>query len=142
MLGKVQRFAVCTRYIESLHRCLATKTASEPKTKVRAPKKVTPVQEKEVYQHFNTPTRKAALNYPEEFFIKKRSKVPNSFYIADKLAALEIVKELQKDLPENKMIMEINPGIGLLTQLLIEETKNDLFLYEQDKNLFYKMAVS
>jgi hypothetical protein len=26
--------------------------------------------------------------------------------------------------------------------LLIEETKNDLFLYEQDKNLFYKMAVS
>lgn len=139
---KAWKVLVRTRHLDSCYRVLSTSTINEVKAKVKVPRRKTQIQERETYQHFSLKGKNEALHFPESFFIKKKSKIPDNFYIADKLAALKIINELKKDLPEDKLIMEVNPGIGLLTQMLIDETKNDIFLYESEELLFYKVAVS
>lgn len=128
-----------SRYLETFHRLLSTKAAKETKLLKR---KGTAITEKEVYKYYNIADRKVAHSFPDTFFVKKRGKTPDNFYIASNLAASTIAKSLKKELPPDKLIMEINPGIGLLTEKLITETDNDLFLYEAHEQLFDKLAVS
>jgi len=127
-----------SRHLEIFHRLLSTKVANE----LKSPKRKSPVTGKEVYKYYNYPERKIAHSFPETFFVKKRGKTPDNFYIASNIAASTIANSLKKDLPADKLIMEVNPGIGLLTEKLITETNNDLFLYEAHEHLFDKLAVS
>lgn len=100
------------------------------------------LESSEVYKHFNNEERKKALEFPEGHFKKKRKTMSQEFYVADKLGAFKIIKHLKKNLPKEKPVIEINPGVGILTQLLINETSNDLFLYELDENLLSNLNVS
>lgn len=127
------------RHLEIYHRLLSIKAAKELKLPKR---KSTAITEKEVYKYYNYADRKVAHSFPETFFVKKRGKTPDNFYVASNLAASTIANSIKKDLPADKLIMEINPGIGLLTEKLITETDNDLFLYEAHEQLFDKLAVS
>lgn len=127
-----------SRHLEVFHRLLSTKAAKE----IKLPKRKSTKTENEVYKYFNYPERKLAHSFPETFFVKKRGKTPDNFYIASNVAASTIADSLKKDLQADKLIMEINPGIGLLTEKLIKETDNDLFLYEAHEQLFDKLAVS
>ncbi|KAG5684931.1 hypothetical protein PVAND_014139 [Polypedilum vanderplanki] len=139
MLRKTERLFIFTRNFNNIYRCLSTETISETKKKVKSLKKKKSIEEKKIYKYFD---KKIVQEYPEELFVKKKNnkKVDDNFYIANEKAARIIFNELVKDLPKNKLLIEINPGIGLLTQLLIDETKNDLFLFEQKEDLFHKTA--
>lgn len=141
MLRKARAFnLLAVKYLDRYHRLASTKT-SGLLLKVQKKKNLT-ITEKEVYKFFSTPDRKVAQNFPVAFFTKKRGKSPDNFYIAHKSAANSIFKAMKKDLPADKLIMEVNPGIGLLTQKFIDETNNELFLYESHEELFDKLAVS
>jgi hypothetical protein len=105
-------------------------------------KKIIPIVQKDVLKHFRHPDREIALEYPPTILVKSKKKIEGGLYIADKYAVDPIFDEVTKDLPPDKPIFEINPGLGLLTERLIKETKNLLVLCEPDKICFEKMRVS
>lgn len=59
----------------------------------------------------------------------------------DSVASI-IADILKKDLKPNKPIIEINPGPGLLTKHLINETENTLMLYEPNEAFYSELSVS
>ena len=50
--------------------------------------------------------------------------------ILDREASKQLVKALKQDLKKDDLIAEINPGVGVLTDRLIEDTNNNLLLFE------------
>jgi hypothetical protein len=70
------------------------------------------ITEKEVYKYFSSPDKRVAHNYPETFFVKKRIKTPDNFYIADNEAANIVAKYMKENLPADKLIMEVNQELG------------------------------
>lgn len=144
MLRRVGTLCFYTpKHIETCHRLFSTKTSKDKNLfDIKVPKKRSlTIKEKDVYKFFASPEKKVAHNFPESFFVKKRGKTPDNFYLAHKEAANIISKVMTNELPKDKLIMEVNPGIGLLTQKLIDETDNDLFLYEANEEMFDKLAV-
>ncbi|XP_019554065.3 dimethyladenosine transferase 2, mitochondrial [Aedes albopictus] len=62
----------------------------------------------------------------------KRTQTTDRFYVASPERAKEIAKLLTDDLEPDGLLVEVNPGMGLLTKELLEKTDN-LFLYEADE---------
>lgn len=146
MFIKLSRNCIIKRFITNHHRLLSSsKILNEGAQSISRKNKNKPESvkvSKDVVKHFDTPYRSAAFDFPKSLMLKKRKKSNDVFYVADKLAASKIIKEFKKDLPANKPILEINPGIGLLTKYLIQDTPNDLFLYENDASMYDELLVS
>lgn len=85
---------------------------------------------KSVLAYFDVPERRDVLKrFPEEF-IKRKKTVSDGFYLACNDTARMIADALMKDLPPNRTLIEVNPGLGLVTEHLINEKPNKLVLYE------------
>lgn len=79
--------------------------------------------------------------FPESLLRIKRN--PDiSLYLASEGSARIIADVLTKNLQKEKPLLEINPGLGLLTKLLINETENDLLLYESEPHFHPELKVS
>jgi hypothetical protein len=101
-----------------------------------------PIQgHKDVINHFSHPDKQIALNYPPELLKRYNKKNSiESFYLSDKSAVDIIFEALMKDLGDRDLY-EVNPGLGLLTDKLINGTNNKLTLFESDKRLKEQLEV-
>lgn len=67
--------------------------------------------------------------------LQQGSKGKNRHYIMDRHVAAMLVNYLKQDLGENDIIVEISPGLGLLTDTLLVETTNTVIAYEPNNSL-------
>lgn len=75
---------------------------------------------------------------PEYFQIKdklpksllKKFKSPESMYLINKQTAKHITKALESHLDKDCSIIEVNPGLGILTNELLQCQKNRIYIYE------------
>lgn len=152
MLNKVHSLKILLKS-QSIYRTLCTKALRDEaaeKIPVAKRKKMAKAAEpgsvvnKEMRNHFERSARKDILTtFPESLLKSKpKSRTPTGFYQTCKKTARTIFDELQKDLPEDRPVLESNPGNGYLTQHLIQSLKNDLYLYEQDSYFYPQVAVS
>jgi hypothetical protein len=142
MLRKVNSTGTYARYFNNFNRCLSTINKCEPQQPPQEPRKPKPLRDRKTFQYFNHPDRSDALRYPEILFKRRTIKKLEQFYVADNSGATIINEELKKNLPDDKPLMEVNCGVGLLTKKLLNETKNDLYLYESEKDLLENLTVS
>lgn len=129
----------------SHHRYLSSSVAElpvDPPKKRKREKKVEPQVQKDVAKHFSQAGRQLALKYPPAILARSKKKDVDGFYIADQYGADKAFEVITKDLPDDKPIYEVNPGLGMLSKRLINETKNKLILCEPDKFCFERMKVS
>lgn len=132
--------------ISDKFRRLLSSTANElliekPKKQKRE-KYLDPTIQKDLYKHFNQINRQNALEYPPEILAKTKKKTIDGFYIADSHGADMVFEAVTKNLSSEKPLLEVNPGLGMLTKRLLAETENKLLLCEPDKFCFDKITVS
>lgn len=87
----------------------------------------------DVRRHFCTPDLESILRTFPAKFMRKKYRYPEHFYIADPMGARQIADHLlgEYDRHVNQPLIEVNPGPGLLTQLLHDSGRvRDLRLYE------------
>lgn len=89
----------------------------------------------DVRRHFCTPELESIVRTFPAKFLRKQQRSPEHFYIANPLAASQIEPLLLDGLEDNRPLIEVNPGPGLLTQRLIDSGRvRDLRLYEANRN--------
>lgn len=84
-------------------------------------------------QFFKSDELKTIVNKFPEKFLRKKYKVPGQLYIAHPSAAQCIAPHLTAGIPTDMPVIEVNPGLGLLTQELIDHGLSNLRLYESAK---------
>lgn len=115
----------------------------EPVKKKNTRKKSTEIKRsKEITAYFDTPERQHILNSYPEAMLRKKSKIPSDLYNTSPEAARIIVDHLKEDLPPERPILEVFPGEGHITKLLINETPNKLALYEPEMKFHKNLEVS
>lgn len=148
MLTKLDKLRTLRRIIGIHHRYYSAQISTddlEDAVKIKAPRKprrkVSDDQQsnsdnlkmsRDMRQHFSIVEKKFVLSSYPESLLKKKTKLPTGLYNTCPNIARAIVDEVKKDLPEDRPILEVNPGTGTITNLLLRETKNDLFLYEPE----------
>lgn len=97
---------------------------------------------KQIISYFDEPEKRFVLNSFPEKVLQKIRKNPDGLYIANDETARVIANALGKDLNPNKLIVEANPGVGLLTKHLLNKTENDVLLYEPKEHFHRHLNVS
>lgn len=97
---------------------------------------------KEILAHFNVPDRQFVLKSFAADLLKKRRMVVQGLYIADRDTAEVIGNNVLKNLRPDQSLMEMNPGLGLVTKRLLNESENDLLLYEPSTDFHPRLKVS
>jgi dimethyladenosine transferase 2, mitochondrial len=90
--------------------------------------------EKEILKYFSAPERLAALKYPDTIMKRSKKKKIEHLYVGDEETAQKIANILTDNLPRDLQLIEVNPGVGMLTKHLAQ-TENKLFLYENNDSL-------
>ena len=110
--------------------------------KVKSDAAFPPKIPKEIISHFDVPEKRFVLNSFPEKILQRNRKDPDGLYIASEETARIIANVLEKDLNPNKLIVEANPGTGLLTKHLLNKTENDILLYEPKEHFHRHLNVS
>lgn len=71
----------------------------------------------------------------------RKYKSPESMYLINKKTAKDIVSTIQNHL-NNSPIIEVNPGLGLITKHLLNCQKNHIYLYESSNYFSQHLHVS
>ena len=104
-----------------------------PKPKMKRKSSTEPRISKDIQSYFNNKEREFVLKKFPEKFLRKKIKTPENLYICDEECAEIIADYITKSDGNNKPVIEINPGIGMLTKHLLQKTNNDLMLYENNE---------
>lgn len=95
----------------------------------------------DIRKHFVTPKLQELLQkFPEKIVRKKISSIEH-LYIADPLGAEIISEHILKNYNKNIPFLEVNPGVGLLTELLINKGVHDLRLFEVNSEFMQSLKV-
>ncbi|EAA00845.4 AGAP001720-PA [Anopheles gambiae str. PEST] len=89
---------------------------------------------KHVLEYFQTtPGMDASVlkQFPPSI-LRKSSLSTERFYLANRTTAARIADVLTQDLPADRLLVEVNPGPGLLTEQLLQRNVQNLRLYETD----------
>ncbi|XP_050091458.1 dimethyladenosine transferase 2, mitochondrial, partial [Anopheles aquasalis] len=125
------------------HRSLATKVLKENTKAARAKKSRTvdsaagttvadPVTvPKDVQDYFQSRDASVLSLFPPNL-LRKCSQNTERFYVADRSTALQVADILTRDLPTDRLLVEVNPGPGLLTTELLKQHKQNLRVYETE----------
>jgi dimethyladenosine transferase 2 len=114
----------------------------EVKPKPRKRSKSTEMRiSKDIQEHFRTPEQVDILRKFPEKLLRKKIKTPEHLYIADPNTAKIISKYLIQDVVKEKPFLEINPGLGLLTKELLDNTENKILLFEAEEKFAASMKV-
>lgn len=143
MLRKSSNILVTSRFFINYQRQLATAVKAERKKRAKKDSDELNVQ-KDILKYYSENAEKSvALQYPDTILRKfNKKKKLDGLYIADALGIDKIFNAITKNLPDDMPIIEANPGIGILTRKLMNETKNPLILFEPDKIMYDKLKVS
>lgn len=141
MLFKSWEQLLAIRRFGGLYRTLVTDVKVEndavpPKRKYQR-RKQSEKRSKDMLAYFDTPERKSVLELYPDNMLRKKSKIPDALYNTSETAARTIVDHLIKDLPPERPLLEVFPGRGAITKLLLKETENPLILYEPE-DIFHK----
>ncbi|CAO1431609.1 unnamed protein product [Diamesa hyperborea] len=88
---------------------------------------------KDIQSYFNNEEREFVLKQFPDKLLRKKVKTPENLYICDEVCAELIANYITKSDGKDKPIIEINPGLGMLSKHLLKKTKNDLMLYENNE---------
>lgn len=141
----IKQLLKASRQISFLNRKLVTKPSDDIHTtqttlrlkagrkKIEDPQDLNVKASKEILKHFDEPNCKYILScFPEKLLKKKKN--PDDLYISNEKTALTIANVLKEGLAPDKTLIEVNPGLGLLTTHLIKETPNDLLIFEPNEH--------
>jgi hypothetical protein len=144
MLIKIQNMKISNKIL-TICRSLSTKALDEVsrleelskiplKNTSKSPKVEKPEKtlNKDIKKYFENKMRSEVLSTYPVSLIKKKWSFPTGFYVTCKKTGREIADILLQDLPEHRPILEANPGNGLITNHLLKNCNNDLFLYEPE----------
>lgn len=148
MLSKSHLRLLFTKRVCGIYRTLVTETNVEenvePVKKKTARKKPTELQKrsKDIMSYFNTPERQHVLNNFPESMLRRKTKIPEDLYCTSESVARKIVDHLKQDLPPERPVLEVFPGEGHVTKLLLNETQNKLILYEPEGKFHKNLEVN
>lgn len=97
---------------------------------------------KEMQTYFDSLNMTSSLMKLPQTALKRRNRLPESFYIANEETAEKVAEEVLKDLDKDQTLIEANPGLGFLTERLFEGCSNKMILYEPAKGLHSHLEVS
>jgi hypothetical protein len=152
MLIKIQSIKFTCNFL-TICRSASTQPLKEDKVLLRVKKKLeknekprkssgTPSFPKDMQKYFETNMRKNVLTTYPENLLKKKNLLPTGSYLTCKKTARIIADELLKNLPAGLPILEANPGTGLITSQLLENSTNPIFLYEPESYFYNDVMVS
>ena len=104
-----------------------------PKPRKKRKSSTEPRISKDIQSYFNNKEREFVLNQFPDKLLRKKVKTPENLYICDEGCAELIADYITKSDGNDKPIIEINPGLGLLSKHLLKRTKSDLMLYENNE---------
>ncbi|XP_063367717.1 dimethyladenosine transferase 2, mitochondrial [Cydia amplana] len=81
----------------------------------------------------NTPEYAGIRNQIPKFLLRKY-KAPESMYLINEGTAKEIVQAVKKNLIIHSPIVEVNPGLGILSKELLQCQKTHLYMYESSSH--------
>lgn len=133
--------------LHSIYRYASTKALKDEKIpfniKKRAVKSPNPACSKEMQKYFESNMRKEVLTTYPEGLLRKKSAAPTGCYLTCKKSARIVADELLRDLPPKLPIIEVNPGNGMITDHILQNTKkNPIFLYEPESYFYSIVLVS
>lgn len=96
---------------------------------------------KEIQAYFGESSNEDVLKYFPDKLLKRKLRPPEGLYIATEDCARTVADILKKDLRPDQPILEVNPGMGVLSNKLIKETENDLLLFEPTEALNLNLEV-
>lgn len=136
--------------VRSSHRTVVSQVKNEGFTNSEVPakgkKKRMPATasklSNEIKSYFSPHHREYILEKFPEKLLRRKTKTPESLYIVNEDSAKKIVQHLKANIASDKLLIEVNPGIGLLTKHLLNETSNDLLLYESNDSFIPELNVS
>lgn len=96
---------------------------------------------KDIYDYVNSKdSLKRKLPDIPSRLLSKRIKSPEGIYLIDSDVAEEVFDIMRSDLlPSHNHIIEVNPGLGLLTQKLLAAKIRKLRLFEADQQFFVNL---
>lgn len=75
---------------------------------------------KDLLKHFDNADRKVAFEYPENILKKfNKKKKLDGLYLADNIGVDKIFDVITKNLPDDKPIIEVNPGEELFSSSIL-----------------------
>lgn len=109
--------------------------------KKRTPKAAHNVPE-DIRKHFSTPELQQLLTQFPDKVVRKKIQAIDHLYIADPIGAQMILKHVLKNFNRKIPFVEVNPGVGLLTELLLQQDVPDLRLFEVNADFIPSLTVS
>uniref|UniRef100_A0A182MR20 Dimethyladenosine transferase 2, mitochondrial n=1 Tax=Anopheles culicifacies TaxID=139723 RepID=A0A182MR20_9DIPT len=99
---------------------------------------------KDVLEHFQTAEGMDAsvLRHFPPSILRKSSLNTERFYVANQETAEQIATVITKDLPPDRLLVEVNPGPGLLTEQIMKRNVTNLRLYETEPSFEMRLQSS
>ena len=88
---------------------------------------------KDIQSYFSNKEREFVLKQFPDKLLRKKIKTPENLYICDEGCAELIANYITKSDGYDKPVIEVNPGLGMLSKHLLKRTTNDLMLYENNE---------
>ncbi|XP_058056146.1 dimethyladenosine transferase 2, mitochondrial [Anopheles bellator] len=137
--------SICRRVFQrpaTAHRTVSSDAGSErPKTiRSRKTRSVVPatgssnepcVVPKDVQEYFQSKDAPILDLFPATI-LRKGNQTTERFYVADRSTARHIADVITRDLPEERLLLEVNPGPGLLTEQIFQRRSQNVQFFETD----------
>lgn len=92
--------------------------------------------------YFNKADREGLLKSMPAKLLKKKIKSPPALYLASSATARIIADALKENLAPGQSLIEVNPGLGLISKHLAKEVDNDIQLFEPYEGFHANLLVT
>uniref|UniRef100_A0A4Y0BNV8 rRNA adenine N(6)-methyltransferase n=1 Tax=Anopheles funestus TaxID=62324 RepID=A0A4Y0BNV8_ANOFN len=109
-------------------------TTSTPSADIAVPK--------DLLEHFQTAEGMDVMKRFPPSILRKSSINTERFYVANRATAEQIANVVTNDLPPDRLLVEVNPGPGLLTEQIMKHNVTNMRLYETETAFEMKLRSS
>ncbi|XP_049287852.1 dimethyladenosine transferase 2, mitochondrial [Anopheles funestus] len=97
---------------------------------------------KDLLEHFQTAEGMDVMKRFPPSILRKSSINTERFYVANRATAEQIANVVTNDLPPDRLLVEVNPGPGLLTEQIMKHNVTNMRLYETETAFEIKLRAS